>query len=213
MATEDLIARLSTDLQPSERRPVLSAFAMPLAIGIAASLVLMLAWLGLRPDLATAMTTSAYWMKFFYTLLFAASAFWLAERMARPGTSRDQPMVFLAFVLLAIAGIGMIEMMRAPPLARHHLMMGGSADVCPWRIVLLGIPLLAASLWAMRRMAPTRLMLAGWAAGLFAGAAGAFIYAFHCTESAAPFVAIWYTAGITLTALIGAVAGRWLLRW
>ncbi len=62
-------------------------------------------------------------------------------------------------------------------------------------------------------LAPTRPALAGAAAGLAAGALGAFIYAFHCDESAAAFVALWYTFGIVSVGAIGAVAGRVLLRW
>jgi hypothetical protein len=54
---------------------------------------------------------------------------------------------------------------------------------------------------------------AGFAAGLLAGGAGAWVYAFHCTESGLPFITLWYSAGILATALLGAVIGRWLLRW
>ena len=42
---------------------------------------------------------------------------------------------------------------------------------------------------------------------------GCTVYAFHCTESTATFIAIWYTAGILLTTLMGAALGRWMLRW
>jgi hypothetical protein len=65
----------------------------------------------------------------------------------------------------------------------------------------------------MRGLAPTRLQLAGAAAGLAAGAAGAWVYAFYCTESAAAFVAVWYSLGIAAVTLAGAVAGRFVLRW
>ena len=91
--------------------------------------------------------------------------------------------------------------------------MGRSANVCAFLIALISLPLFAGVFWALRQLAPIRLTRAGAAAGLLAGATGATIYAFHCTESAAPFVAIWYTAGIALTTLIGAALGRWVLRW
>jgi hypothetical protein len=44
------------------------------------------------------------------------------------------------------------------------------------------------------------------------GAAGAWIYAFAGTESPAVFVAVWYTTGIALTGLLGAMIGRRALR-
>jgi hypothetical protein len=91
--------------------------------------------------------------------------------------------------------------------------MGSSWRVCPLFIALVSVPVFVASLYAARRLAPTNLRAAGFAAGLLAGAAGAAVYSFHCTESAAPFLAIWYTAGVLLTALAGALLGPRLLRW
>jgi hypothetical protein len=51
------------------------------------------------------------------------------------------------------------------------------------------------------------------AAGLFAGATGAWIYSFSCNERSLVFVAIWYTLGIMLSGLLGALAGPRVLRW
>ncbi len=62
-------------------------------------------------------------------------------------------------------------------------------------------------------MAPTKPILAGASAGLLAGSAGAWVYGFHCSESALVFVSIWYTAGIAAMVVVGALTGRWLLRW
>ena len=72
---------------------------------------------------------------------------------------------------------------------------------------------LVGNITIMRRLAPTSLTAAGFAAGLLAGGAGAWVYAFHCTESGLPFITLWYSAGILATALLGALIGRWLLRW
>ncbi len=55
--------------------------------------------------------------------------------------------------------------------------------------------------------------LAGAVAGVLAGAIGTFVYAFHCNESAMPFVAIWYTLGIAAVGVLGALLGRVTLRW
>ena len=46
-----------------------------------------------------------------------------------------------------------------------------------------------------------------------AGGAGAAVYALHCPELAAPFLAVWYVAGIALPVLVGAAIGPRLLRW
>ena len=59
--------------------------------------------------------------------------------------------------------------------------------------------MLVAALGALREMAPTRLRLAGAAAGALAGGAGAAVYALHCPELGAPFVAVWYVLGMATT--------------
>ena len=78
---------------------------------------------------------------------------------------------------------------------------------------MLSLPVFAGVFWAIKGLAPTRLALTGAAAGLLAGAVGAFVYAFHCPETAAPFLGIWYVAGIAIPVLTGAVLGRRLLHW
>ena len=55
--------------------------------------------------------------------------------------------------------------------------------------------------------------LAGASAGFLSGATSAALYCFHCPETAAPFILIWYTLGILLTTALGALLGRWILRW
>ncbi|HWU18721.1 MAG TPA: NrsF family protein, partial [Devosia sp.] len=55
--------------------------------------------------------------------------------------------------------------------------------------------------------------LAGFAAGLIAGGFGAWAYSFYCGETSMMFMAIWYSLGIGLTALLGAALGKLVLRW
>ncbi|MBC7444771.1 MAG: DUF1109 family protein [Polaromonas sp.] len=58
---------------------------------------------------------------------------------------------------------------------------------------------------------PGRRALAG--AGLLAGALSALVYALHCPESAAPFLAVWCMLGMAIPTLTGAVLGPRVLRW
>lgn len=60
---------------------------------------------------------------------------------------------------------------------------------------------------------PTRLALAGAAAGLLAGTVGIAVYALYCPEMDAPFLAIWYVLGMSVPVAAGALAGPLLLRW
>ena len=76
---------------------------------------------------------------------------------------------------------------------------------CPFYIALWSVPGFGATLWAMKGLAPTRLALAG--------GVGAAAYALYCNEMGAPFLAIWYPAGMLIPASIGALIGPYLLRW
>ena len=62
-------------------------------------------------------------------------------------------------------------------------------------------------------LAPTRLRLAGAAAGLLSGAVGALVYSLHCPELAAPFLGFWYLLGMLIPTAAGALLGPRLLRW
>ncbi len=212
MQTDELIAFLSESVAPVKRGALARLVLGGVAAGVALSVVVMLAWLGMRPDFAGAMASFGMWTKLAYTFAIAAFALWLVERAGRPGAATGQPAALLVLPVLAILVISALQMMQ-PGADRHLLMMGHSARVCAFNILMVSLPTLAATLCVLRRMAPTRLVLAGAGAGLFAGAAGAFVYAFHCTESAAPFVAIWYSLGIAAVTGLGALVGRWALRW
>jgi hypothetical protein len=211
--SDDLLDRLSADLAPTPLRALPRRLFGWSALGILASALLMLVWLGLRPDLMEAMGTTMFWMKFAYTAIFAILGGLAALNLARPGGSLRRAAIGIV-ILVALTGIGgMIQMLVMGPEHMRTLVVGGSALLCPFYIVALSAPIYAVTVWAMRRAAPTNLPLAGFAAGLFAGAAATWVYAFHCTESGMPFITIWYTTGILIAAGLGTLIGRWALRW
>jgi hypothetical protein len=213
MKTDALIDRLSQDAAPVRGGAVAGALLGGLGAGAVASFVLMIAWLGIRPDLGAAMHTVMYWMKSSYTLALAGFAFWTVERLSRPGARAGLPGALELVPVLLLAAVAFLRWSSVPPQEHRLLLMGHSHTVCPWRIVALSLPVFAGVFWSLRRLAPTRPVVAGAAAGLLAGAAGAFIYAFHCDESTAPFVMVWYTVGIVLVGIAGGLLGRFLLRW
>jgi hypothetical protein len=101
----------------------------------------------------------------------------------------------------------------SPADQQHAVWLGGSWKYCPWRILALSAPTFIALVFAMRRLAPTRLLLAGGASGLLSGALGATIYGLFCPETSATFVATWYTLGILASGAVGALLGPRIMRW
>jgi len=211
MKTDDLIARLAE--RPVERTSPSGTLALGLLPGIAVSLAVMLMWIGLRPDFDAALTTPMFWMKLGYALALAVLAFPLALSLARPTGVLTRGAYVLLLPVGAFALMAIYRLAEAAPDARMHLVMGSSSQVCPWRIFALSLPVLGGVLLGLRRLAPTHLVTAGAVAGILAGAAGTFVYALHCDESAAPFVVVWYTLGMAAVGAVGALAGRWALRW
>jgi hypothetical protein len=92
-------------------------------------------------------------------------------------------------------------------------MLGDTWTVCPFNIALLSVPMLTASIWAVRGLAPTDPHPTGAALGLFSGAFGACVYGLHCPELSPAFLSIWYVIGILIPSVVGYAIGPRVLRW
>ena len=211
MKTDDLIEALSLDLEPAA--PVRPRLAAAAAAGGLVALILVALWLGFRPDLGHGPMPRMFWMKALYTSLLGIAGFACVDRLARPVGSPRRGLVLAAAVFGFLALAGLWQFTQAAPADRMPMLMGASWRVCPRNILALSIPILAIILWLVRSLAPTRLALAGAAAGLLAGGLGATIYGLHCPEHTMAFVAVWYSLGVAATAALGAALGPWALRW
>jgi hypothetical protein len=212
MKTDDLIAHLSDNLAPARRGLVMGALLAGLGGGVALAVMAMMMTLKPRPDLQAAMAGGAFWMKIGYTAALALVGLVIVQRQARAGADSKTPMLLLGVPVVALIVMAAVQLSE-PQADSAALLMGQTWTVCPWLILLLALPVYAGLLLALRRLAPTRLALAGAAAGLVAGASAATVYGFHCPETAAPFILVWYSLGIVLAAGLGAIAGARLLRW
>lgn len=213
MRTEDLIADLARDARPLPRGAVGRRIATGLVLGALASTLLVTIWMGIRPDLGTAMRGFSFWVKWGYTLSLAISALALTAQLARPDSDRLRGLWLTAIPIALLAAIGLFELARTPPADWLAMWLGHSWKSCPWRVASLAVPIFAGLLWSFRQLAPTRLRAAGAASGLTAGAFAATVYCLHCPEVSAIFVLTWYSLGIALAALVGALLGPRLLRW
>jgi hypothetical protein len=212
MKTADLIAALAADAGPVKPAPVMGRLVGASLAGALAAGFVLVTWLGLRP-LGEAVQTSAFWMKAGYTLALALAGFLLAGRLARPAGRTGAIPTIAILAVATMIGLAAMELMRAAPGGMRPLWMGHSASVCSLRILALSVPIYGGAILVMRRLAPTRPAIAGAATGLLAGGVGASLYGLYCQETAATFVACWYTLGIGASAAIGAAIGARVLRW
>ncbi|WP_242138779.1 DUF1109 domain-containing protein [Sphingomonas sp. TREG-RG-20F-R18-01] len=215
MNTEALIADLSTGLSPVPVGAPRRLLRKGLVAGAVAAAVAVLFWpsLGPRPDMATAVMTASFWIKLLYTASIASLGFVALDRLSRPDAAKLHWSRLLWPPVAALAAIAAMRWAAAPAGDSEAFWLGSSWWQCPAYVAALALPVFVGLIWAMSRLAPTRLRAAGAAAGLVSGGTGASIYALHCTESSPGFVLLWYSLGLAAATVLGAVAGPRLLRW
>lgn len=212
MKTEQWIELLASGAGPAPRGVAAWRLSSALAAGLAASIGVAVLGLGAVPGAMYATPTP--WFKLAYAGALVAAAAWLASKLARPLVAGAwPPALAVASVVVLASVIGFADWLQTPAAARLPALFGHSSWSCPVVVLLLSLPALGATLWALRGLAPTRPRAAGAAAGLAAGAAGAFGYALSCTEPAISFSALWYTLGMAASAALGALLGARTLRW
>ena len=213
MDTENLILQLGADVKPTDTRFVTQRLFIALAIGSGLALLLLLLWQGLNPDLGNAMKHRFFWMKAGYCFALGAPADLSVSRLARPDGKTPPIALSFAVPILLVALVAAVELVVTPSSQWLAMWLGHSWSVCPWRVLALSGPIFIGLLWAFRAFAPTQLRLAGALAGMSAGALGAMVYGLHCPESSALFLLTWYSLGIGLATVVGALIGPRLLRW
>jgi hypothetical protein len=211
MKTDTLIEMLARDAGPAPRALAARRLSPAAVGGLLVSAAIAIAWFGAIP--AQMFATAVPWTKMAYAGALALAAGWLTARLSRPAAPIDRPWRVTALVVLAMAVVGGVSLTLTPAGARLDALLGQSWSTCPWSVLALSLPALAATLWAVRGLAPTRPRAAGFAAGLLAGSVGAFGYGLACPETSPAFVAVWYTLGIVCTGGLGAALGPRVLRW
>lgn len=213
MNTRELIDMLAIDAAQFESNANARRFRLAAGWGASGAMLVMLLQFGVRHDIVQAALLPMFWIKLWFVVCIAASGLLAATRLARPGARVARAPAIAMGALLVVWGMAAWMLAGVAASERSVLMLGKSWDQAPFNIAILSIPALAAAFWALKGLAPTRLSRAGAAAGLFAGGIGAIAYSFHCDEMAAPFIGIWYPAGVLLPVAVGAVLGPILLRW
>lgn len=213
MKTDELIALLSTNVEPVDRRQLVWAVSIGVVLAAIVALCAALLTLGVRPDIGQADAVTYLVGKFAFSVLVVLLAAFLLIKLARPGGERTaRP----AMALLPFAGIILIAALNLAlaPSSHWDLIVGDMWLECLISIPIIAILPFAVITWAVRRIAaPTDLVQTGAVTGLLAGGVSAMGYALHCTDDSLPFVALWYSGTIAFCTVAGALLGPRLLRW
>jgi len=211
-ATDDLVNSLVAQLRPAPRQIIPLRLAIAAGSGGVLSVVLLLALIGARPDLMSVVGSLGFVSKAAYMVATAGVSLWAAARLARPGA--DTRLLWLLPVpLLLYIPAAILELARTDSTQWLPMLMGHGWQLCTWLVLLLSIPVFGALTWAFSKFAPTNVEGAGAVAGLSASAISSVVYCLHCPTDTAVFALVWYTLAFAIAALLGALAGRYLLRW
>lgn len=213
MKTDDLIAMLATGVAPVDPKAVQKRFQWALLGGIVGGMVLMLGMYGLRKDLVGAAVLPMFWLKLAFPLAIAIPALVLTARLGSPGVSPGRMWLALPLPWLALTALALVVLANTAPQERLALVLGRTWLSCAFSISLVSLPSFVGLFWTLRGMAPTRPALAGACAGLVAASLGTLVYALHCPEMEASFLAVWYLLGLSIPTAAGALLGPKLLRW
>jgi hypothetical protein len=212
METDQLIRTLAAD-NAHRARPVGFVLALWLLAALPVSVAMLLAGLGVRPDVMMAMHNPFFDLKFLVTLALAVPALAISLHLSRPEASlRGRAWLLLIPAGLLLAGIAS-EMMLPQRLPMMTRLVGSNSRLCMTAIPLMSLPFLAAALIGLRHGAPTRPAVTGAIAGLLSAGLAATLYASHCTDDSPLFVATWYTIATVIVTAIGALAGSRVLRF
>jgi len=213
MNTDDLIEALACDARrvPAGR----AGWRIVCCTGMALSAAVVVVWLtlGFRPDLGAVADDVSFLMRQAYTLSIAGFGALLLLRLGQPGAPLRLPLVGLAVTATVILMAVVVEQSGLSGTGRVDAWLGQSWQSCTPRVAAISLVATPFIFFAARRLAPLRPTMAGFAAGLVAGAAAASAYGLYCPEATVSFLASWYSLGILAAGGIGAGIGRFLLRW
>jgi hypothetical protein len=213
MKTNDLVALLSTNLEPVDRKAVVRTLWIAIGVGASLAVGIAVVGLGFRPDLTAPGALIFLAVKVAFAIGVVGLSLAYLTRLARPGGERKMSPFLVALPFLVVAVLAAISVGSAPRAHWETMIVGDEWLECLLSIPIIAIVPFAVSIWAMRKGAPTNLSRAGAFAGLIAGGVSAMAYALHCTDDSLLFIAVWYGGTIVLCTLAGAALGPRLLRW
>lgn len=213
MKTNELIAVLSTNIEPVDTRKIVWNIRTAILAGTAAALLAAVFALGVRADLHEPAALAFLFAKLTFALTVVGLASVYLVKHLRPGGEFRSWIALTTLPFLTVMILAGVSLTSTPSSHWEHMVLGGQWLECLISIPIIAVVPFAVIMWAARLAAPTDLTRTGALAGLLAGGVSATAYALHCTDDSLPFVALWYGGTIVLCTLAGAALGRRLLRW
>ena len=211
MTTDDTVASLNDEGLRGVRAgpPIWSAATLPWRLaeiavaGALTGVLIILAWLDLRPDLPVAAAQPFFWIKAAYPAAAAACALVAATRLAHRRSGGFWALAGVGALACAMLIAGGVQASGMTVEALAALYWPNAAD-CLGDILLIAAPMLALVAAGLRDIDLERPGPTGFACGLFCGGVAATVNGLHCWEGTYAFVGPWFTLAMLLCGAVGA---------
>ena len=218
MKTDDLISMLAQEdtvtKSPPSLMPMLFLAGSILLFGLLLATSLFQESVGIRTDYHEAIGSIFVMIKQIAPLLLLVFLLPFMKKTIYPETKITHKSLLLTLPFIVLMGsVFTISLSQQPMANWAHAMQGETLFKCLTFIPLLSLIVIIAEFIWLRQGAPSHPVMAGFYAGLVAGGMACYIYAFHCIEDDPAFYALWYSAGIFIASMIGAIGGKLFLRW
>lgn len=161
MNTDDFISLLASGVAPVDRNMVAKRFSIAMLAGFIGATLLVIAIMGVRPDLGQAMAEPIFWARIAFPLCLMIGALSMVGRLARPGIASGPGKILIIAAVFSVWVASIYVLLVSPPDDRVAIMLGETWKVCVLNITLLSVPGFVAVFWALKGLAPTNLRLSG----------------------------------------------------
>jgi hypothetical protein len=210
--TEHLIDRLAADLQPT-RAMRFGAGIVRVALATAATLLLVLLWPGMRPDVRSGALTPMFLISQGLFLLLGLAAATTVILMGNPQVGNRHDGWKWALAMTSLLPLAAIIIALVNGRSSSPLFMPTHDIFCLAHGTGFGLLVGAALLLWLRRGAPASPPRAGLLTGIAAGSIGIFAYSFSCPLDSIYHVGIWHSMAVIVSALLGRAIVPGLIRW
>jgi hypothetical protein len=213
MKTDSLIDRLIIELRPVRPRSILREAAV-LAMLAVVEVAVFLAMGFMRPDMPVAMHVPSFWWKLLSMGLIAILGAGIALCSIDPTRSPRRGLRWMLLCIALIFASGCLIDSAQGGLAHLIARLDWHQGIqCAWKMIALSVPPAIALAFLIRRGAPSDRSGTALAGALASAGWGAFVFVFACPSDDPLYIAVWYTVGCGIVALIGQLAFSRLALW
>jgi hypothetical protein len=207
-----LLDQLATDLEPvkplDDRPTLLLLSTLLLLAGL-----LVLTWLGARPDLIVMQPQPMFLLRCGTLLVLAVVCVAAVVTQAHPGVGRNSQGWKVAAVMAALFPLVGAAMAVVDPAQAKAMMAMPTGWQCLRMSLMTGTLCAVPMVLHLRRGAPVAPERAGLLVGLASGSLGALAYNLHCPFDSVVYIGLWYGVAIAVATVAGRLVVPRLIRW